>query len=163
MRLIHRPLLIFVLHVVNHPRRILTISLLVLAICVGAAKRKLNISTEQNKLFDPNVQFFRDFRSFNQKFPETEATYVLIEPTDPAHPGPIVACRRIQHGLTAGDLYTATLPSFREAPIACEATTQGTGMSNAIQIEAHYDAGRRPRLHAACFGGGEARSAFPEK
>src|SRR3982751_817356 len=89
MRLIHRPLLIFVLHVVKHPRRVLAISLIVVAICAGAAKWKLSLATEQNKLFDPNVQFFKDFQSFNKRFPETEATYVLIQPVDHDHPPPI--------------------------------------------------------------------------
>src|SRR3954451_3284176 len=89
MRFIHRPLLIAVLHVVKHPRRVLTIALVLVAVCVALAKWKLNISSDQNKLFDPNVKFFRDFLSLNERFPENEATYVLIEPTAPTHPPPI--------------------------------------------------------------------------
>jgi predicted RND superfamily exporter protein len=83
MRPIHRPLLIFVLHVVKHPLRVLMISLVLVAVCVAAAMWKLNISTEQNKLFDPNVEFFRQNLEFTKKFPENEATYILIETTDP--------------------------------------------------------------------------------
>ena len=52
---------IFVLHVVKHPRRVLTIAILIVALCALLAAWKLNISSDQNKLFDPNVKFFRDY------------------------------------------------------------------------------------------------------
>ncbi len=90
MRLIKRPLLIIVLHVVEHPRRVLTIAMGTVALCAIFAAWKLNISSDQDKLFDPNVKFFRDYLVFANQFPENEATYVLIEPTDRAHP-PAVA------------------------------------------------------------------------
>src|SRR5262245_33063401 len=79
MRLIHRPLLIGVLHVVNHPLRVLTVACVALAACVGMAMWKLDIATDQNRLFDPNVKFFRDYLDFTEKFPENEAIYVIIE------------------------------------------------------------------------------------
>src|SRR5207244_3662982 len=54
--------------------------------CAALAVWKLEISTDQNKLFDPNVQFFKDYLAFNEKFPENEAIYVLIQAKDPNHP-----------------------------------------------------------------------------
>src|SRR5881275_363426 len=80
MRFTHRLLLIGVLHVVLHPWRVLIIAALAAIACAGWAAVRLNISTDQNKLFDPKVPFFRDYLNFNQKFPENEAIYVLIEP-----------------------------------------------------------------------------------
>jgi hypothetical protein len=55
MRVIHRPLLLFVLNVVSHPVRALVIAGLVLLACVCFAVWKLNISTDQNRLFNPRV------------------------------------------------------------------------------------------------------------
>src|SRR5437667_7053890 len=80
MRLIHRPLLVGVLHVVKYPRRVLLVAGLALAACIGLAMWKLNIATDQNRLFDPNVQFFRDYLSFIERFPENEAIYIIVEP-----------------------------------------------------------------------------------
>src|SRR3954463_6842964 len=89
MRALHRPLLIFVLHVVKHPRRVLTISLIIVALCAGLAKWKLSIATEQNKLFDQNIPFFKEWISFTNRFPENEATYILIESKDPNQTPPL--------------------------------------------------------------------------
>ena len=89
MRLIHRPLLIGVLHVVSHPWRVLIIALAIAVACVGLAVWKLKISTDQNKLFDPNVQFFKDYLHFTEIFPENEAIYVIIEASDAANPPPV--------------------------------------------------------------------------
>src|ERR1051325_1130525 len=86
MRFVHRSILIFVLNVVSHPWVSLIISAAVLIACISIALAKLNISTDQNKLFDPNVQFFRDYLEFNRKFPENEAIYVIVEAADRAHP-----------------------------------------------------------------------------
>src|SRR5690349_4415679 len=89
MRILHRPLLVAVLHVVTHPKRALSIALIVLAACVGLAYFRLDIATDQNRLFDPTVPFFRDFLRFGELFPENEALYVVVErarPTDPEPP-----------------------------------------------------------------------------
>src|SRR3954464_202223 len=101
MRLIHRPLLIFVLHVVKHPRRVLSIAIVIVALCALLAAWKLNISSDQNKLFDPNVKFFRDFLSFTQRFPENEATYIIIEPIDRTHPPPVARWTAIADAIAA--------------------------------------------------------------
>src|SRR5262245_46645808 len=85
----HRPLLRAVLAVVSHPWLSLFISAFVLVACVGFAVMKLEISTDQNKLFDPNVPFFRDYLKFNELFPENEAIYVLIEAKDTAGVPPV--------------------------------------------------------------------------
>src|SRR5215204_402204 len=87
--LFHRPLLAFVLRIVSHPRLTLAIAGIVLAACVAIAVARLNISTDQNKLFDPDAPFFRDYLRYIEKFPENEAIYVLIEPKDPSKPPPI--------------------------------------------------------------------------
>src|SRR5438874_7387168 len=82
MRLFHRPLLIAVLKVTSHPKLSLLIAGVVLVACVSLAAWKLEISTEQNNLFDPDVPFFRDFLAFSKNFPENDALYILIEPAD---------------------------------------------------------------------------------
>jgi predicted RND superfamily exporter protein len=86
---IHRGILIVVLHVVSHPWRTLFLAGVFLAACVLLATSRLTISTDQNKLFDPNVQFFKDYLSFVQKFPENEAIYVVIQTRDPKAVPPI--------------------------------------------------------------------------
>src|SRR5438067_2541751 len=85
----HRPLLIAVLHVVEHPRRTLLVSGIFLVLCGVLAMTRLGISSDQNKLFDPNVKFFRDFLHFNELFPENEAIYVVVEAKDATHPPPV--------------------------------------------------------------------------
>src|SRR5271170_6238488 len=79
---LQRRLLKSVLAVVRYPRLTLAACGLVLAITVGAALLHLGINTDQDRLFSPQVGFFKDYLDFNQKFPENEALYVLIEPAD---------------------------------------------------------------------------------
>jgi len=86
----HRILLHGVLRVVNHPRLTLLVSAVLLANCVALAMWQLDVSTDQNKLFSPKVKFFRDYLEFNEKFPENEAIYILVEPADPNAPPPSV-------------------------------------------------------------------------
>ena len=43
---------------------------------------RLPTSTDQNKLFSPDVPFFRDYLDFVKQFPENDSAYVLIEPAD---------------------------------------------------------------------------------
>src|SRR5689334_12646260 len=85
----HRALLIFVLRVVSRPRTTLLICAIVLAACATLAAMRLEISTDQNKLFDPNVRFFREYLHFTELFPENEAIYILIEAKDRQHAPPI--------------------------------------------------------------------------
>src|SRR5437762_1210975 len=88
---LHRPLLIAVLHVVSNPRRVLIVAGVVLACSGVLAWTRLGISSDQNKLFDPDVQFFRDFLRFNELFPENDAVYVVVEAKNPSDPPPPVA------------------------------------------------------------------------
>ena len=101
MRLVHRSLLISVLHVVTHPWRVLIICFAIAAGCVGLAMWKLNISTDQNKLFDPDVPFFQDYLRYVEKFPENEAIYVLIEAKDRAHPPAVGRWTALADAITA--------------------------------------------------------------
>jgi predicted RND superfamily exporter protein len=78
MRLLHRPLLIAVLRVVSRPRVTLIVAGAILAVCAVAAITHLEISSDQNKLFNPKVQFFRDYPALQQLFPENEAIYVVV-------------------------------------------------------------------------------------
>jgi hypothetical protein len=75
----HRPILRFVLWVVSHPRTTLAITLLIAAASVALAMARLNISTDQNKLFSANVPFFRDYLKFDELFPENEAVFVVLQ------------------------------------------------------------------------------------
>src|SRR5256885_6586913 len=121
MRLIHRPLLIGVLHVVKHPRRVLAIAVLITALCGLLAAWKLNISSDQNKLFDPNVQFFRDFLSFTQRFPENEATYIIIEPVDRSKTPPVPRWTALADAIAAR---LKTMPQYVKAVDAKVPTEQ---------------------------------------
>src|SRR5436190_22864428 len=121
MRLIHRPLLIFVLHVVNHPVRVTIVSIVTVALCALLAAWKLNISSDQNKLFDPNVQFFRDFLSFTQKFPENEATYIIIEPVDRSKTPPVPRWTALADAIAAR---LKTMPQYVKAVDAKVQTEQ---------------------------------------
>jgi predicted RND superfamily exporter protein len=89
MGFFHRRLLTAVLAVVTHPRITLLISLLAVAACVILSQIKLDISTDQNDLFSHKVGFFRDYLDFIDKFPENEAVYVIVRPTDPAKKPPV--------------------------------------------------------------------------
>ena len=71
-----------VLRVVSHPKLTLIVAAVVLVACVLSARRWLSISTDQNNLFSPRVKFFHDYLEFDRKFPENQAIYVVIEPTN---------------------------------------------------------------------------------
>src|SRR2546423_10793900 len=90
MRLFHRPLMVAVLKVVSYPKTTLAIALILLAGCGALAYFNLDISTDQNKLFDPDVPFFKDYLRFSELFPENEAVYVVVERWDPVAPRPPV-------------------------------------------------------------------------
>jgi predicted RND superfamily exporter protein len=47
---------------------------------------KLGLSTDQDELFSSKVAFFKDYINFTRDFPENQASYVMIEAADPAHP-----------------------------------------------------------------------------
>src|SRR5689334_4947453 len=121
MRIIHRPLLVFVLHVVKYPVRVLVVTIITVAICATLAIWKLNLATDQNRLFDPNVKFFRDFLSFTQRFPENEATYVLIEPTNRDRPPPVARWMAIADAIAAK---LKTMPQYVRAVDAKVPTDQ---------------------------------------
>jgi predicted RND superfamily exporter protein len=78
-----------VLAVVARPKLALVISGIVLAACVVLSLTRLSISTDQDKLFSERVAFFHDFVEYERQFPESDATYVVIEPVN-ANPEPPV-------------------------------------------------------------------------
>src|SRR5579884_1053742 len=69
-----------VLAVVARPKLTLVIGGAVLAASIVFALTRLSISTDQNKLFSDKVPFFRNFLEYEKQFPESDATYVVIEP-----------------------------------------------------------------------------------
>jgi len=85
---VQRRLLSGVLWVVAWPKVTLAVAAVLLAASVGAAVLWLDVSTDQNKLFSPDVPFFRDYLRFSEEFPENEATYVVIEPRDSSATAP---------------------------------------------------------------------------
>lgn len=89
MRFFHRLILIGVLNVVRRPRFTLLVVALSLIGSVGFAAWKLQLSSDQNKLFNPDVPFFRDYIRFTELFPENEAIYVLVQAKDAKHPPPV--------------------------------------------------------------------------
>jgi hypothetical protein len=81
-----RRLLIAMLWVVTHPKKTLAIALLALLGCATYALTHLGISTNQDELFSSKVAFFGDYIDFTKDFPENQASYVMVEAADPAHP-----------------------------------------------------------------------------
>jgi predicted RND superfamily exporter protein len=79
---VHRGILVAVLGVVARPRLTLALCGVVLALCGALALSRLTISTDQNALFDPDVQFFKDYLRFIELFPENEAVYVVVQSRD---------------------------------------------------------------------------------
>lgn len=82
---VQRRLVKGVLCVVAWPKVTLALAALLLAVSVGAAMLWLDVSTDQNKLFSPNVPFFRDYLRFSEEFPENEATYVVVRQKEADH------------------------------------------------------------------------------
>jgi predicted RND superfamily exporter protein len=83
---VQRRLLIAMLWIVTHPRRVLGGALLVLLACGLLAFFGLGLSTDQDELFSSKVGFFKNYINFTRDFPENQASYVMIEALDPAHP-----------------------------------------------------------------------------
>src|SRR5688572_17647193 len=85
---IQRQLVRAILGVIQRPRLTLAIAGVALLACATLAYFRLEISTDQNKLFSPKVKFFADYLKFDRKFPENEAVYVVIERADRSAPPP---------------------------------------------------------------------------
>jgi hypothetical protein len=83
---LERRILLAVLAIVEHPVRSLIVAGIILVACATGAMLRLNISSDQDKLFSPNVKFFQDYLEFDRKFPENEAVYVVVEARNPARP-----------------------------------------------------------------------------
>jgi predicted RND superfamily exporter protein len=86
---IHRRLLLSMLWVVTHPKRVLAVALIALIACGTFAFFNLGLSTDQDELFSSKVAFFKDYINFTKDFPENQASYVMIEAADPAHAPPV--------------------------------------------------------------------------
>src|SRR4051794_23503701 len=85
-----RPALRIVLFAVTRPWTTLSTAGVICAACILLAIFRLPISTDQNKLFSRDVGFFHDYLDFEEKFPENDAAYVVIEPSDLAAAAPAV-------------------------------------------------------------------------
>src|ERR1700683_4125023 len=101
MGFFQRRLLKAVLGVTRHPCWALAIIFIVLAASVGISLWRLNISTDENKLFSAKVPFFHNYLEFIARFPENEAVYLVIEPTDPASQPPVDRWAAIADRITA--------------------------------------------------------------
>lgn len=115
MHLIQRKMLAFVLMVIRHPRWVLGLGMAAAAISIILAVLFLRISTDQNKLFSPQVPFFHRYLQYIHEFPENEAAYVVIQPRHPDHPPPparwIAAARAISARLTKLTAYVRSVDS----------------------------------------------------
>jgi predicted RND superfamily exporter protein len=85
----HRGILLGVLGVVSRPRLALAVAGAVVAVCATLAFLRLDISSNTNELFDPDVPFFRDYLRFIELFPENEAVYVVVQTRDPRAAPPV--------------------------------------------------------------------------
>ena len=102
MGLLQRRIRHAVLHVVAHPRLTLLIAGIFLAASVTLSLTRLGISSDENKLFSTKVKFFRDFLEFQDKFPENDALYVIVEPTDQNKIPPVRDWTRVADELADG-------------------------------------------------------------
>ena len=66
------------LWVVRHPKTTLGIAGAVLAAAVACSLLFLSISTDTDKLVDPELPFFQKYMRFDEKFPENDAAYILV-------------------------------------------------------------------------------------
>ena len=86
MGFIQRRLVKGVMTVVTYPKVTLAICAVLLVASVIYAWFGLSLSTDENALLAPKLQFFQDYLRFDAKFPENEAFFVVVEPLDYAHP-----------------------------------------------------------------------------
>ena len=89
MGVVQRRLVKGVLWIVARPKLTLAVAAVVLATASIYARQRLSVSTDQNDLFSPKVKFFADYLHFDRLFPENQATYVVVEPSDVKHPPPV--------------------------------------------------------------------------
>src|SRR5687768_17816876 len=82
MGFLQRRIVSGVLGVVRRPKLTLAVATAVLLASAVLAYFRLEISTDQNKLFSAKAKFFADYLQYNKKFPENEAVYVVIERAD---------------------------------------------------------------------------------
>lgn len=89
MGAVQRQILRGVLGVVGRPRLTLAVAAGAFVACAALAYARLDISTDQNRLFNPEAKFFAAYLDFDRKFPENEAIYVVVEPADPNNVPPV--------------------------------------------------------------------------
>src|SRR5690348_2412284 len=99
-RFLERQILLAVLAIVAHPVRALLVAGVMLALCGALALSRLDISSDQNKLFSTKVKFFRDYIDFDDKFPENEAVYVVVEAIHPSDPPPVLRWIALAHAIS---------------------------------------------------------------
>lgn len=81
------------LRLVRRPRLTLAVAGVVLAAGLLLSWARLEISTDQNRLFSARAPFFREYLKFVEEFPENEAVYAVVEPRDAA-PGAVPRTER---------------------------------------------------------------------
>src|SRR5260221_9768924 len=86
----HRLLRQGVIRVVAHPKLTLAISAAIVVGCVMFALTRLRISSDDGKLFPSSDRHIRDAIEFNEQFPENDAMYIVIEPSNPNAPTPVI-------------------------------------------------------------------------
>lgn len=96
----HRLLLLWMLWVVDHPRKTLVLVFIILLTCIAMALSNLGLSTNQDELFSSDVKFFHDYIDFTQDFPENQASYVMIEAVDSKHPPAVQEWTAIADAIT---------------------------------------------------------------
>jgi|GEM_PF-702462 len=85
MGFVQRQLVKMVMRVVSYPRVTVAICAVLLVVSIVFARVFLTLSTDQNALLTPNLPFFKDYLTFDAKFPENEAFVVLVQAKDDAH------------------------------------------------------------------------------
>jgi predicted RND superfamily exporter protein len=102
MGFVQRRLVKLVIRVVSYPKLTLGICALILVGAVVLAKTRLRLSTDQDELLTPKLEFFREYKVFTRKFPENDAFVVLVEPRDYRHPPPASRWMDFADRLSAG-------------------------------------------------------------
>jgi predicted RND superfamily exporter protein len=112
---IQRKLVHGVMTVVAWPRTTLIVCAVLAIVSIVGAKIFLSISTDENKLFDRDVKFFKDYLEFASEFPENESILVVVRPADeaqrPATKEWIALADEITAGLRAMPQYVKAVDS----------------------------------------------------
>src|ERR1043165_6650455 len=108
MGFVQRRLVKFVVGVVHFPKLTLAICAAVLLASIAFAFVHLQLSTDEDELLTPKLQFFKEFKEYNSLFPENDSFVILLEPLNRKQPPPA------QRWIDFADRITASLYDMKD-------------------------------------------------